>query len=231
MYHFTNTSAATTHGKMLKSKKHVFWEALIITIAIFLIGLFLGILIETSNSSKISNLYLQSEISLTDAMATSRLTEEFDFDCDAIKQSNINFADRIYKEAKLLEEYEDAGKLTENMILLHKKYDLLRTLFWTSNQKSLERCENYNLIVYLYEYESEDITKKATQNVWSKIILDVKSPNEDILLLPIAADQNLTSLDLLIMEHKITRFPALIINNNQTIYNLQNTASIEQFLN
>ncbi|MCK5449383.1 hypothetical protein KAI32_00800 [Candidatus Pacearchaeota archaeon] len=217
--------------KMLKSKKHVFWEALVITIVIFLIGLFLGMLIETTNSSKIANLYLQSEISLTDAMAASRLTEEFDFDCNAIKESNINFADRVYIEAKLLEEYEDSGKLTENMISLHKKYDLLRTLLWTSNQNSLERCNNYNLIVYLYKYESENITKKATQNVWSKIIMDVKNQNKDILLLPIATDQNLTSLDLLINEQGITQFPALIINNNQILYDLQNTASIEQFLN
>ncbi|MFH1290965.1 MAG: hypothetical protein ABIH79_00200 [archaeon] len=194
-------------------------------------GLFLGMLIETSNSSKISNLYLQSEISLTDAMAVSRLTEEFDFDCDSIKQGNINFADRIYTEAKLLEEYEDSGKLTDNMILLHKKYDLLRTLLWTSNQNSLERCNNYNLLVYLYEYESENITKKATQNVWSKIIIDVKMGNDDILLLPIAADQNLTSLNLLINEHSITQFPALIINNNQILYGLDNVASIEKFLN
>ena len=215
---------------MLKSKKHVFWEALIITMVIFLMGLFLGMLIETSNSSKISNLYLQSEISLTDAMAASRLTEEFDFDCDSIKQSNINFADRVYMEAKLLEDYEESGKLTDNMILLHKKYDLLRTLLWTSNQNSLERCNNYNLLVYLYEYESENVTKKATQNVWSKIMLDVKNQNEDILLLPIATDQNLTSLNLLISEHNITQFPVLIINNNQILYTLEGVTSIEKFL-
>ena len=160
---------------MLKSKKHVFWEAFIITIVIFLAGIFLGMLVETNNSNKISNLYLQSEISFADTVASSGLIENSDFDCNIIKQNNIDFANRIYAEAKLLEEYEASGKLTEGMKLLHKKYDLLRTLVWTSNQKSLERCNNYNLIVYLYEYESEDIAKKATQNVWSKIILDVKT--------------------------------------------------------
>ena len=216
---------------MLKSRKHVFWEALIMTIVIFLAGIFLGILIETSNSNKISNLYLQSEISLTDAMTTLRLTEDFSFNCDVIKQNNINFADQIYKEAKLLEDYEESGKLTDSMKLLHRKYDLLRTLLWTSNQKSLERCDNYNLIVYLYEYETEDIAKKATQNVWSKIIFDVKIQNEDTLLLPIAVDQNLTSLNLLIDEYNVTRFPALIINNEKVLYDLENTASVELFLN
>ena len=216
---------------MLKSKKHVFWEALIISIVIFLAGLFLGMLIETNNSNKISNLYLQSEISFADTVAASGLIENSVINCDIIKQNNMNFADKIYKEAKLLEEYESAGKLTEGMKLLHKKYDLLRTLVWTSNQKSLERCGNYNLIVYLYEYDSEDITKKATQNVWSKIILDVKNQNENVLLLPIAADQNLTSLNLLANKHNITQFPALIINNDKILYDLKDVTTIEDILN
>ena len=193
---------------------------------IFLAGLFLGMLIETKNSSKISNLYMQSEISLTDATASLRLAEDFDFDCETIRQSNIEFADRIYEEARLLEKYEESGKLTDNIKSLHKKYDLLRTLLWIGNQKSLERCSNYNLIVYLYEYDTEDIIKEATQNVWSKIILDAKIQNENTLLIPIAADQNLTSLNLLIDEHNVTQLPALIINNDKVLYELEGTNSI-----
>jgi len=216
---------------MLKSKKHVLWEALIITVVIFLAGLFLGMLIETSNSVEISNLFTQSEISLTDAMATARLTEEFEFDCDIIKKSNIDFANRIYEEAKLLERYEDSGKLTDSLELIHKKYDLLRTLLWTSNQKSLERCDNYDLIVYLYEYGSEDTIKQATQNVWSKLLLDVKKGGDDILLIPIAANQNLTSLDLLLSEYEVKQLPALVINNKEVLYEVQNAAQIQTLLN
>ena len=188
---------------MLKSRKHVFWEALIVTILIFLAGIFFGMLIETGNSNKINNLYLRSEISLTDAMAGLRLIENSELNCEALKTNNINFADQVYEEAKLLEKYETSGKLTEGMKLLHKKYDLLRTILWMSNQDSLIRCDNYNLIIYLYEYETEQIEKKAVQKVWSKILLDIKQDRDDILLIPIAADQNLTSLNLLINQYKI----------------------------
>ena len=121
---------------MLKSKKHVFWEALLVTIVIFLAGLFLGMLIETANSNKISNLYLQSEITLNDISATSRLMENQNIDCEVVKENNIKIANRIYEEAKLLEIYEDSGKLTDSMKLLHKKYDLLRSLLWISNKES-----------------------------------------------------------------------------------------------
>jgi len=215
---------------MLKSKKHVFWEALLVTILIFLIGIFFGMLIETGNTNEISNLYLSSEISLTDSMATLRLTENFDLDCESLKTNNINFANQIYEEAKLLEKYETSGKLTEGMKLLHKKYDLLRTILWINNQDSLNRCNNYNLIVYLYEYEAEKTEQKATQNVWSKILLDTKQNNDNILLIPIAADQDLTSLNLLIDQYEITQFPALIINNKEIIYELKSAETIKPLL-
>jgi hypothetical protein len=216
---------------MLKSRKHVFWEALLVTILIFLIGIFFGMLIETGNSNKINNLYLRSEISLTDATAGLKLMENANLSCESLKTNNINFANQIYEEAKLLEKYESSEKLTEGMKLLHKKYDLLRTILWMSNQESLSKCDNYNLIVYLYEYETERIDKKATQKVWSKILLDIKRERDDILLIPIAADQNLTSLNLLIDQYKITEFPAIVINNNEVLYTVEDTATIQPLLN
>ncbi|MCH7850525.1 MAG: hypothetical protein IH845_02675 [Nanoarchaeota archaeon] len=215
---------------MLKSKKNVFWEALVITIAIFAIGLFLGITIETSNLSKISEFYTKSEIALVDGMAITTLSEEINISCDFLREENIKFANKIYEEAKLLEEYEAQGKITDNMILLHQKYDLLRTLLWLSNQDSLIRCENYDLIVYLYEYNTEDIQKQATQNVWSKILLDIRSTNENLLLIPIATDQNLTSLNLLMNKYGIDSYPAVIVNNRKVIYALENIDTINPYL-
>lgn len=217
---------------MLKSKKHVFWEALFVTIVVFLGGLFFGMLMEEANSNKVSQLYMQSEIGLTDAMSSSSLIENYKFDCDTIKTENINFADRIYEEAIFLEDYEDSRQLTENLKFLYKKYNLLRTLIWSSNQDSLDRCDNYNLLVYLYESESEETEKQATQNVWSKVLFDVKKMNgENVLLLPIAVDQNLTSLNLLVSEYGIEKFPALVINNDKILYELDSPDYVEQFLN
>ncbi len=215
---------------VLKSKKNVFWEAFLITIVVFLAGLFLGMLIEADNSNKISNLYIQSEISLTDAMSSSNLIDETT-DCETVRNSNIKFADQIYEEAKLLEQYEASGKLTDSMTLLHKKYDLLRTILWTSNQKTIDKCHNYNMIVYLYDYETEDTEIKAVQNVWSKMLLSIKSQREDILLLPIAADEELISLNILREKYQIEKLPALIINNKEILYELETADPVLKLLN
>lgn len=211
---------------MLKSRKHVFWEALLVTIVIFLIGLFIGMMVETGNSIKIANLHANSEISLVDSLATTIFTNYDDFSCKTLREKIIDFANRVYQEARMLEKYEDSNTITEGMKILHRKYDLLRTLLWWKSKEVLEKCKNFDLVVYLYDYETEDIEKKALQNVWSKILSDVKSQKEDMVLVPIAADQNITSLDLLTDRFNISRLPAVIINNKEVIYDFK---TVEDF--
>jgi len=215
---------------MLKSKKHVFWEALLITVVVFLVGLFLGMLIESGNSEKVSQLYLNSEISLVDGMGVTFLLDRYDIDCESIKEENIKFADSVFEEAKLLAKYEERGDLTNTMEILHKKYDLLRTLIWTSNLDTLNRCDNYNLVVYIYEYNTQKTDIKAMQNVWSNLLGDLKGEREDVLLIPIAGNQNITSMSLLMAEYGVDKLPAVVVNNKEVLYELEELSNIESLL-
>lgn len=216
---------------MLKSRKNVFWEALVVTIVIFLAGLLFGIYMENSRSDEIDQFYTQSEISLTDTVSFSSILEKDDIDCDVVKQANLDLANKVYEEAVLLEQYEESGRITDGMKLLHRKYDLLRTIMWASNQDSMDRCNNYDLVVYLYEYDTEEVKAKATQSVWSKILRDLKEERgDDLLLIPIAADQNLTSLDLLMEKHDVSSFPAIVVNNEEVLYELDNVEQIKNLV-
>ena len=60
---------------MKKNKKSVFWQALILTIIVFTIGIFLGIAYEESKIDEISDYYVLSEIFLMDSFALSKLTD------------------------------------------------------------------------------------------------------------------------------------------------------------
>jgi hypothetical protein len=174
---------------MLKSKKHVFWEALIVTIFVFLIGFLFGIYMEQNNFNKLSDYQTLSEVTLLDGMALVQLSEKEEIDCNVFKQSNIDFANRVYEEATILERYEESGKLTESIKILHKKYDMLRALAWISNSNALDKCQNFDLIVYLYEYDSDDTNINSMQNVWSKKLGDYKLENPNVVLLPLAGNQ------------------------------------------
>ncbi len=216
---------------MLKSNKHVFWEALFVTIVIFLIGLFIGLFIENSRASDIQDYYTASEINLFDSLVITEMLKQGGLDCDLVKNENLKFADKIYQEARLLEKYDESGKLSDSIKLLHKKYDLLRTLAWINNKEAIKQCQNYDVIIYLYEYEPDSSKIKAEQIIWSEILSNVKRiMGGDLILIPIAADSELTSLNLMLSELKITTFPAVIINDKQVIHSLKSPEEILSLL-
>lgn len=205
--------------KLLESKKHVFWQAFFLVVIVFVFGLFLGIAFEGNKINEINDYYVLSEISLMDAFTLNSLVvSDLDYaDCDILTDSHLEFADRIYEEANLLEKYEDSGKITDGLRLAHRKYDLLRTLLWINLLKMPKECtENLSIIIYLYEYETDDLTQKATQKVWSRILFDLKQEKgNEIILVPIAVDSDLTSLDSLLNKFEISEFPVVLINEKE----------------
>jgi len=204
---------------MKKNTKGVFWQAFILTIIVFVVGIFLGIAYEGSRLDKINDYYVLSEIFLMDSLALSKLTDVIDtrlVGCGVLIDANIEFADKIYEEAYILEKYEESGKLSDALKILHRKYDLLRTLLWINLMDIPDECkENVSIIVYLYEYETEDLIKKATNSVWSKILFDLKQEmGNKIILIPVAVDTDLTSLNFLISRYDISEYPVVIIDEH-----------------
>jgi hypothetical protein len=210
------------------NSKNVFWEALLITIFVFILGFSIGTYFEKARVNDLNEFYSTSEINLVDGLALMNLIPEVELedDCEVLKKVNLNFADKIYREAKLLEQYEEAEKIGESLKILHRKYDLLRTFVWMNSFEVLDSCkgsnEEFHVVVYLYEYNTEDLAKKATQNVWSRILGELKSIKEDeIVLIPIAVDNDLDSLNLLLSQYDIKKYPVVIIDNKIVVDELK----------
>jgi len=216
---------------MFQNKKNVFWEALLLTILIFIIGMLLGVAFEKSQVKKADRYYVQSEIALMDILALNEIVNLESSSCDVLIESNIQFANTIYEEAQLLEKYEEAGKITDDLKLAHKKYDILRTFLWLNLIKIKEKCgKDINSVIYLYEFESDDLTKRAIQKVWSRVLYDLKQEKgNEIILVPVAADRNLTSVDSLISRFKIQEFPAVIINDKHVVMELSSAEELYQY--
>ena len=211
--------------------KHVFWEALLITIVVFFLGILIGVAYEGSNLDRINDYYTVSEISLMDILALNDLMQMENISCSNLIHSNLDFADRIYEEARLLEKYDSAGKVNDNLKLAHKKYDLMRTFLWTNSIRISNRCPDLNTVVYLYEYETRDLAKKAIQNVWEKVLFDLKQEmGEEIILIPIAADSNLASLNVLLRKFNLSKYPVVIINNKDIIEEISTVDDLKTYL-
>lgn len=216
---------------MLTSQKNVFWQALLITIFIFSIGIIIGIILENWRTSQIQELYKNSEIDLLDIKLQSEYYSLGDFDCENAIKQNINFADRIFEEARILERYESASRLTDELILQHKKYDLLRTILLLNSIKIKDKCDNnYYEVVYFYDFNDATFEIKAKQNIFSKLLKDLKEiKGESILLIPIAADNDISAVDLILNENNIkeNELPIILINRKDKINEIQ---TIEELL-
>ncbi len=216
---------------MLENKKHVFWQALFVTVLLFLMGFVLGVYIEQLRSDSLSISFYQSEVSLYDSLALGKIIGDSSASCEDLKKISINFADRVYNEAKNLEKYDEKNKLTNSIKTIHKKYDLLRTLLWMNAIDIGKKCGKINDVVYLYEYSTNDIGIKSKQIVWERVLNDLKSKEgSNLILIPIAVDQDIESLSYLIGKYGIKSYPAVLINEKDILYQPKTIEEIGNYL-
>ena len=210
---------------MFKSQKNVFWQALFVTILIFGIGIVAGIILEDWRTSNIDVLYQKSELDLMDIRLQTDIYSTGTFSCDKAIKENINFAERIYNEASLLDRYEQASTLKEDIKARHKKYDLLRANLFLNSIKIKEKCNSsYYDVVYLYKYNNPSLNVRAKQNIFSKLLMELKSRRgNEILLIPMAGDNNLASLDIIKDKYGIVDedLPVILINGEIKITELE----------
>jgi len=217
---------------MLKSNKHVFWEALVITVFIFGIGILFGVFLENARANRVSELYLKSEINLLDVKVQTEILNMEDLNCEEAIKQNIKFADKIYEDAKILENYDDASRIDSAFVEYHKRYDLLRTLLWLNSIKIKEKCgnESFHTIVYLYDYKSEDAGQKNKQQIISRFLEELKVEyGSNIILIPIAKNLGINSIDLLIKNYKVSG-TSVIVDEKAVISELEDLSSIRQYL-
>ena len=209
-------------------KYPVFLQALALTIVAVLIGMYIGIQMESGRVAEVTGYQIDSEVALIDILTLNSMIDSDRVDCDDLIQTNFDLLDRVYEDAIILDDYEASGKLTQTIRSLHKKYDVLRAYLWIDAVKIKDKCStDVNTVVYLYNSSTEDLTKKALQNVWSKVLYDVKvaSPN-DLLLIPIAADTDLRSLEAMIEGYGIDSLPVVIVNEEIVVRELTSSADI-----
>lgn len=193
--------------------KHAFWQALVFTIIVFTIGIFIGYWIENSRGDDMELTLMNSEVNLLDEQVRIKSMQDFSVSCEVSKDSMFNFADRIYQEALLMEQYDYSSKFTKTLKVLHRRYDLLRMMLWSESISLKKKCSDFHTIVYLYEYDSLSIETKAQQITFSHLTGDLKNKYPDkVLLIPMAANTNLDSIDIARRNYNVTSLPVIIVD-------------------
>lgn len=215
--------------------RYYFLEALALTIILFIVGFLIGLNIEYNRNLELIKYYNDAEnhiTTITDRLDISNLGK---YTCPELIQRNFEIGNEIYSQALIFEEYEESAILTKSYLNQeHRKFDILRTLFWINSVKIKERCGNniYDTIVYLYDYNPETTEDLAKQRVMSAISSEIKSSlNDRVVLIPIAKNLNISTLDNILDDYNYGNESALLIVNEKRLFFFNQTEDVRQYLN
>jgi len=213
-----------------RGTKHAFWQALVFTIIVFGLGLVFGLFLEESRANEIQEMLLVSELSFLDEQLRNDVISDFGVGCDNAIASTYEFADRIYWEAVKMEQYDSAHKFRDVLKLMHKRYDLLRMVMWTEAQGLKDVCGNrFHTVVYVYAYDTEDIDQRAIQISLGKVLEDFKDKyGDEVLLIPMAGNLDLESIDLMKERFTVDELPVIIIDESEVLEGLVTVEVLEE---
>lgn len=217
---------------MIHHQKRIFLYALILTIVVFNIGIFLGYMLEASRIDQINNLSLDAELELIDQMNQRDSMAILNMSCSELTNENIKFGDQIYNEALVIQRYEDANRIDDNIIFQHKRFDLLRTLFWINSMGIKQKCNSdYHNVVYFYQYNNPSIEQESKQKFFSNLLAEVKTQlGNKVMLIPIAGDNNISSVNVLMDNYNITQLPTILIDEKVKITDVKSVDDVEKYL-
>jgi len=215
---------------MIKNKD-IFWKALVLTVIVFFLGVFLGYLLERNRLEEFRSEFRKVELEWADARLQSQffLKIEQGLCEDAINQ-NLIFADKIYQEGLKLDKYDASAPLTESSIEFERtRYALFKTEFLLNSIALKEKCNaNYTNLIYFFAANPTD-EQIAQQNVQSEILKEIKNKyGKDIMLIPLPIDLDISVINIFRNSHDIKTVPTVLINEKVKLAGVQSFERLEQ---
>jgi len=220
--------------QIIRSKWGIFIEALVLTVLVFNTGLFVGYLIESSRTNDIASTYKSYEIESIDLRLQNYYFQTMDNQsCAVAIEENFIFADDLYNKGLELERYEEANQITGDLLIEKKRYVLLKTQLWLNSIELKKKCNKpFDTVVYFYSGDPGNSLTVAQQKSISNVLKTVKEDKgNSIVLLPIAGDLRLRSVDTQMRAYNVTSLPAILINEKEVLYGFHDVNEILNLVN
>jgi hypothetical protein len=220
--------------EIIKSRKvRIFLEVFFLTFVMVVGGLLLGIIIESNRANQVIDQYKQLEVNALDLKLQNYYYEIMDkASCTQAINQNFIFADKIYNEGLIIQQYEAAEKLSDQLKLDEQRYALLKTELWINSILLKDKCNNpFHTVVYLFSQDNSP-TKSAEQAAISKTLEKIKQEKgNSIILIPIAGDLGLDSVDMQERIYNVTYLPSIVIDEKYVLPGFVPESQINQYLN
>ena len=211
-----------------KIKKNIYLESLVIAVAIFLIGIMFGVWLDNYRVSKIREELLRDTIFWDDSLFLSKYSKLYGEDfCNESLKLNLAYNAKIYERGESIERAIKENKFTPELREELKKYTLMQAQFWINSIELKEKCNfTYHNVVHLQQFYPRTLEERVDNNAQARIMLNLKEKcGSRIMLIPLVADLNLTTVDAILAHYNISKLPAVIVDEK---YIFQGLTSIDE---
>ncbi len=210
---------------------NVYAKAAIATTVVFISGIVFGMWLDETRLSSVRNTITKIETDLSDARLLSEYIQKLGGDaCNSALSQNLAFNQKIYQDGLSIENAIEASGMTPDLEQEQRKYVLLQTTFWLNSIELKYKCSfNYSNVVHLFD--QKDLTREEAidNKLQSGVMLDLKEKcGSKIMLIPLAADLDLSVTDAIIKQHNIQKLPAVMIDSDKIF---QGVTSLDELNN
>jgi len=212
--------------------KRIFLKTLALTLLVFIIGFYAGILFDNlrleetkSRLTQIDNLWndarlLQSYI--------QRLSDNKSFNCNVLLEELLKSGDKIYKEGTKVEENEKVNRFTPTIVIERERYALLDLQFWLNSIDLKKTCNaSYSTVIYFYSYYN----KTVEQGFQDRVLFDLKEKcGSQIIYITFPSDMDISTIEVIKDIYDIQKTPAILINESVVLYSPISMRELEKYV-
>lgn len=216
----------------IKGRNIIFLETLVITLGLLIVGFSIGFYVESIRTNSIIQNYKNFEIEALDLKLQNYYYQIMDeTSCDNAIQQNFIFADNLYTQGLLIEQYEKANQISQDILLEKKRYVLLKTELWLNSILLKNKCgKPFHTLVYIYS-SNADKAKEAEQRAISDVLRLIKEgEGNETILLPIAGDLGLEVVNMQLRIYNVSYLPSIIIDEQTVLEGFHSREDIEKLM-
>lgn len=213
---------------MSEIKKYRYVAAIVLTLLVFSLGVLTSNLADDKRQSGLQN---QLQDDTTDIQSKQLLMRylEGEESCEIRQEGLTQIIEGYNSRLERVQSYEKQSFFQEDQFRsIRRSYVLSGIEYWMFAEETDEECQSYNTNTVLF-FTSENCESCDQQG---ETLSDIKRIyGEEVLIFSVYSDLDDSMINLLEEQYNISDTPALVINENVTLREVQPRQNITQHLN
>ncbi|MBN2203373.1 MAG: hypothetical protein JW700_04280 [Candidatus Aenigmarchaeota archaeon] len=211
--------------------KNVFLKTAIITIAVFVIGMYCGFVLDSMRVAEVESRLTEIDNLWNDVRLMQSYIEKFSNNseyCNFMLEENLKIGDKIYEEGLLVEEYKDSNRFGSLFVTEKQRYALLDLQFWLNSIELKKVCNgNYSTVIYFY---SQNI-QNAEQKFQDMVLWDLKQRcGPKIIYITFPSDMDITTIEIIKNIYNIEKIPSVLIDESILLESPASMETLEEYI-